>query len=33
MSEDEEEKNYVKPNDILFGSTGTIGEIFPSRKN
>ena len=32
MSEDEEEKNYVKPNDILFGSTGTIGEIFPVEK-
>ena len=32
MFEDEEEKNFVKPNDILFGSTGTIGEIFPVEK-
>jgi len=32
MAEDEEEKNFVKPNEILFGSTGTIGEIFPVEK-
>ena len=32
MSEDEEEKNSVKANEILFGSTGTIGEIFPVEK-
>ena len=32
MSEDEEEKNSVKANEILFGSTGTIGEIFPEEK-
>ena len=32
MSEDEEEKNSVKSNEILFGSTGTIGEIFPVEK-
>ena len=32
MSEDEEEKKSVKPNEILFGSTGTIGEKFPTEK-
>ena len=32
MAEDEEEKNSVKPNEILFGSTGTIGETFPTEK-
>ena len=33
MTEDEEEvKNFVKPNEILFGSTGTIGETFPTDK-
>ena len=32
MSEDDEKKNFVKPNEILFGSTGTIGEIFPAEK-
>ena len=32
MNEDEEEKNSVKSNEILFGSTGTIGEIFPTEK-
>jgi N-acetylglutamate synthase (N-acetylornithine aminotransferase) len=32
MSEDEEKKNKVKPNEILFGSTGTIGETFPTEK-
>ncbi len=32
MSEDEEIKKYVKPKEILFGSTGTIGEIFPTEK-
>ena len=32
MSEDDEIKNSVKPNEILFGSTGTIGEIFPTEK-
>jgi len=32
MSQDEDEKNSVKPNEILFGSTGTIGEKFPTEK-
>ena len=32
MSEDEEEKNSVKSKEILFGSTGIIGEIFPVEK-
>ena len=32
MAEDEEEENLVKPNEILFGSTGTIGETFPADK-
>ena len=32
MSKDEEKKNFVKPNEILFGSTGTIGEKFPTEK-
>ena len=32
MSEDEEKKKFVKPNEILFGSTGTIGEPFPYDK-
>ncbi len=32
MSEDEEEKNSVKSKEVLFGSTGTIGEIFPVEK-
>ena len=32
MSEDEEKKNSVKSNEILFGSTGTIGEKFPVGK-
>ena len=32
MSEDDEIKNSVKPNEILFGSTGTIGEVFPTEK-
>ena len=32
MSEDEEEKNSVKSREVLFGSTGTIGEIFPVEK-
>ena len=32
MSEDEEKKNFVKSNEILFGSTGTIGETFPAEK-
>jgi len=32
MSEDDEEKKSVKSNEILFGSTGTIGEIFPVEK-
>ena len=32
MAEDEEEENFVKPNEILFGSTGTIGETFPAKK-
>ena len=32
MSEDDEKKNFVKSNEILFGSTGTIGETFPVEK-
>tara|TARA_B100001123_G_C15203599_1_gene984346 strand:- start:110 stop:1411 length:1302 start_codon:yes stop_codon:yes gene_type:complete len=32
MLEDEEKKNSVKLNEILFGSTGTIGETFPVEK-
>jgi len=32
MAEDEEKENFVKPNEILFGSTGTIGETFPTDK-
>jgi len=32
MAEDEEAENSVKPNEILFGSTGTIGETFPTDK-
>jgi len=32
MSQDEEKKSFVKPNEILFGSTGTIGEKFPTEK-
>jgi glutamate N-acetyltransferase/amino-acid N-acetyltransferase len=32
MAEDDEEKNFVNPNEILFGSTGTIGEAFPTDK-
>ena len=29
---DDEEYEKIKPKDILFGSTGTIGEVFPVRK-
>ena len=32
MTEDEENINSVKPNQILFGCTGTIGETFPTEK-
>ena len=32
MSEDDEKKNFVESNEILFGSTGTIGETFPAEK-
>ena len=32
MSQDEEKKSFVKPYEILFGSTGTIGEKFPTEK-
>ncbi len=32
MLEDEEEKKTVKSDEILFGSTGTIGEKFPTEK-
>ena len=32
MSEDDEKKNSIKPNQILFGCTGTIGETFPTEK-
>ena len=31
-SEDEEKNDKVKPTEILFGSTGTIGEVFPTQK-
>ena len=30
--EDEEKINSVQPNQILFGCTGTIGEVFPTQK-
>ena len=30
--DDDEEFEKIKPTDILFGCTGTIGEIFPTRK-
>ena len=30
--DDEEKNNKVKSNEILFGSTGTIGEVFPKDK-
>jgi len=32
MVEDDEKKNSIKPNQILFGCTGTIGETFPTEK-
>ena len=32
MSEDDEKKNSIKPSQILFGCTGTIGETFPTEK-
>ena len=32
MSQDEEKKKSVLSNEILFGSTGTIGEVFPTEK-
>ena len=32
MSKDEEKKSFVKPNEVLFGSTGTIGKKFPTEK-
>jgi len=32
INQDEEKKNPIKPKQILFGSTGTIGEIFPTQK-
>ena len=32
MTQDEEKINVVKPNQILFGCTGTIGETFPTEK-
>ena len=32
MSKDEEKKSSVKPNEVLFGSTGIIGEKFPTEK-
>jgi len=31
-SEDEEKNDKVKPTELLFGSTGTIGEVFPTQK-
>ena len=32
ITQDEEKINLVKPNQILFGCTGTIGETFPTEK-
>jgi glutamate N-acetyltransferase/amino-acid N-acetyltransferase len=32
QKEDEENPKKIKPNQILFGCTGTIGEIFPTEK-
>ena len=32
MIEDEEKINSIQPNQILFGCTGTIGEVFPTQK-
>ncbi len=32
MTQDEEKINLVKPNQILFGCTGTIGEVFPTEQ-
>ena len=32
MTQDEEKINLVKPDQILFGCTGTIGETFPTEK-
>jgi len=32
INQDEEKINSVKPNQILFGCTGTIGETFPTEK-
>ena len=32
MSKDDKKKFFVKSNEILFGSTGTIGETFPTEK-
>jgi glutamate N-acetyltransferase / amino-acid N-acetyltransferase len=32
QKEDEEKPKKIRPNQILFGCTGTIGEIFPSEK-
>ena len=32
MTKDEEKINLVKPDQILFGCTGTIGETFPTEK-
>ena len=32
ITQDEEKINSVKPNQILFGCTGTIGETFPTEK-
>ena len=32
ITQDEENINSVKPNQILFGCTGTIGETFPTEK-
>ena len=32
MAEDEEKESSVKKNEIIFGSTGTIGETFPTEK-
>jgi len=32
QKEDEEKPKKIKPNQILFGCTGTIGEIFPTEK-
>ena len=33
QTQDEEEPKKIKPKNLLFASTGTIGETFPEKKN